>query len=85
MTIDKNKVNISVIILIFIINQLGICRQIDKTIMGTQFRRENGWIFLDRMVVGAGNVDLVLDLQLETNKNYSKDIYELHLLMIPDS
>lgn len=84
----KNSLNKKILLPFLLIITLFLpqtdARLISQKLTGTQMRQKQGWVFLDRMVVGPGELRVAFDIQLETNKRYSNDQFETEIRLIED-
>ena len=73
------------LIYLLLIVSTVLARTLYKDLSGTQMRKFKGWVFLDRMVLDSGYIDISLNVELKSNYNQPNDDFQLELLLVSDS
>lgn len=59
---NRNTVSLIVLVLLALVEIEG--KIISRNVSLTNFKREGGWIFLDRMVIQPGTLEIDMDIKL---------------------
>ena len=74
-----------ILLCILLVLAVVMPRKIYRDLSGTQMRKLKGWIFLDRIVLDSGMIDLSLNVELKTSYTKPNDEFEIELLLVSDS
>ena len=75
---------ISITILTILVS-VAQCRVVSETITSTKISRDEGFMFIDRMLLGKGVVDIKIEVSLQTDSKPVADAYQLVFIAIPDA
>lgn len=59
---NRNTVSLIVLVLLALVEIEG--KVISRNVSLTNFKREGGWIYLDRMVIQPGTLEIDMDIKL---------------------